>query len=123
MAKRTIDKEKEKLVDKPESAFSVIKAGAQFVLMIMGIIGLAIVIFADEGLLVSGLGKLTKINSFGSLVLIPLGLLALYFVKVWFEKTFGKSSTAVAGNLAMYFMMAVGAFFLFRLLSTGSFTG
>jgi len=109
--------------EKPESSLSVIKAGAQFILMILGIIGLAILIFSDEGLLMSLGGQLTQIDSFGTLMMIPLGIVAIYVAKVWFEKSLGKSSAAVLGNLAMYVMMAVGAFFLFRLITTGSFTG
>lgn len=114
---------KEKPTQKPESLMSVLKAGAQFVLMIMGIIGLAILIFSEDGWLATLAGKLTQIDSFGSLLIIPLAIIAIYVARVWFEKAFGKSSAAVTGNLAMYVMMAIGAFFLFRLLSTGSFTG
>ncbi|HSI94801.1 MAG TPA: hypothetical protein VK938_01820 [Methylophilaceae bacterium] len=114
---------KEKPTQRPESLISVLKAGAQFILMIMGIIGLAILIFSEDGWLATFVGKLTQIDSFGSLLIIPLAIIAIYVARVWFEKTFAKSSAAVIGNLAMYVMMAIGAFFLFRLLSTGSFTG
>lgn len=113
----------EKPKQKPESLLSVLKAGAQFVLMVMGIIGLAILIFSEDGWLATFMGKLTQIDSFGPLLIIPLAIMAIYIARVWFEKTFGKSSAAMTGNLAMYVMMAIGAFFLFRLLSTGSFTG
>lgn len=102
---------------------SVIKAGAQFILMVLGIIGVAILLFSDTGLLVTLGGKLTEIDSLEMLMVIPLAIVAIYLGRVWFEKTFAKSSAAVAGDIAMYLMMAIGAFFLFRLLSTGSFTG
>jgi len=114
---------KEKPTQKPESLISVLKAGAQFVLMIMGIIGLAILIFSEDGWLATFAGKLTQIDSFGALLAIPLAIVAIYIARIWFERTFGKSSASALGNLAMYVMMAIGAFFLFRLLSTGSFTG
>lgn len=114
---------KEKPAQKPESLMSVLKAGAQFVLMILGIIGLTILIFSEDGWLATFMRKLTQIDSFGSLLIIPLAIIAIYIARVWFEKTFAKSSAAVIGNFAMYVMMAIGAFFLFRLLSSGSFTG
>ena len=123
MAKPLPGKKEKVSTEKPESLLSVIKAGAQFVLMVLGIIGLAILIFSGDGLLVTLGGKLAQFDSFGSLMAIPLLIIAIYVGRVWFEKTFGKSSAAAAGSLAMYLMMAVGAFFLFRLLSTGSLTG
>jgi len=123
MAKPLPGKKEKVSTEKPESLLSVIKAGAQFVLMVLGIIGLAILIFSEDGLLVTLGGKLAQFDSFGSLMAIPLLIIAIYVGRVWFEKTFGKSSAAAAGSLAMYLMMAVGAFFLFRLLSTGSLTG
>lgn len=116
-------KKTEKPKDKPESLMSVIKAGAQFILMVFGIIGLAILIFSDTGLLVTLGGKLTQIDSLELLLAIPLLIVAIFLGRIWFEKTFAKSSTAAAGDLAMYTMMAIGAFFLFRYFSTGSFTG
>lgn len=123
-ARRRLPGEKEKLPDaRPESLMSVLKAVAQFVLMILGIIGLATAIFSDEGWLVQLARKATQADSFDFIVLVPLLLIGGYVGKVWFERSFGKSSAAVTGNLAMYLMMAVGAFFLFRLLTTGSFTG
>lgn len=123
MAKAKTGKDGEKLKDKPESVMSIIKAGAQFILMVFGIIGTAILIFAKDGLLATLGGKLMQMDSYGALLGIPLALLAIYLVRVWFEKTFAKNTAAVAGDIAMYIMMAIGAFFLFRFLSTGSFTG
>lgn len=113
---------KEVAKGKPESLISVIKAISQFVLIVIGIIGTTILIFSSDGLLATMGGKLLDLDS-TAFVGIALALVAIYVAKVWFEKTFGKSSAAVAGSLAMYLMMAVGAFFLYRLLSTGSFTG
>lgn len=107
---------------KPESLLSVIKAISQFGLIVIGIIGITILVFSSDGLLATMGGKLVDLDS-TALIGIVLALVAIYVVKVWFEKAFGKSAAAVTGNLAMYVMMAVGAFFLYRLLSTGSFTG
>ena len=123
MAKPLPGKKEKVSTEKPESLLSVIKAGAQFVLMVFGIVGLAILIFSEDGLLVTLGGKLTQFDSFGSLMAIPLLIIAIYVARVWFERAFGKSSAAAAGSFAMYLMMAVGAFFLYRVISTGAFTG
>jgi|APLak6261703504_1056268.scaffolds.fasta_scaffold00269_9 hypothetical protein len=123
MAKPLTGKKEKVSTEKPESVLSVIKAGAQFVLMVFGIVGLAILIFSGDGLLVTLGGKLTQFDSFGSLMAIPLLIITIYIGRIWFEKAFGKSSSAAAGSFAMYLMMAVGAFFLYRLISTGSLTG
>lgn len=122
MAKPLPGKKEKVSTEKPESVLSVIKAGTQFVLMVFGIVGLAILIFSGDGLLATMGGKLLDLDS-RAFVGIALALVAFYVAKIWFEKTFGKSSAAVAGSLAMYLMMAVGAFFLYRLLTTGSLTG
>lgn len=116
-------KKEEKRIDKPESLMSLLKAGGQFVLIVFGIIGIAVMVFSDQGLLVTLFKKATQINSLGSLVIVPIVLFALFLVRVWFERTFGKSSAAAMGTAVMYLMMALGAFFLFRFLTTGSFTG
>ncbi|HSI23297.1 MAG TPA: hypothetical protein VK959_09775 [Methylophilaceae bacterium] len=119
---RPLPGKKEVAKGKPESLISVIKAIGQFVLIVIGIIGTTILIFSSDGLLATMGGKLLDLDS-TAFVGIALALVVLYVAKVWFEKTFGKSSAAVSGSLAMYLMMAVGAFFLYRLISTGSFTG
>ena len=122
MAKPLPGKKEGAAKGKPESLMTTIKAISQFVLIVIGIIGTTILIFSSDGLLATMGGKLLNLDS-RAFIGIALALVAIYVAKVWFEKTFGKSSAAVAGSLAMYLMMAVGAFFLYRLLSTGSFTG
>ena len=123
MAKLRRPKKEEKISDRPESLLSLLKAGAQFSLMVLGIVGLATLIFSDEGWLVQLARKASNFDSFGSLMIIPLIIGAVFVLRIWFERTFGKSSAAVMGNIAMYAMMAVGLFFLVRLLTTGSLTG
>ncbi len=105
----------------PESLMSMLKAGTQFALMVLGIVGLAVKIFSDEGWLVQLARKVTQIESFGSLVIIPLVIGALFVLRILFERTFGKSSAAVLGTLAMNVMMLVGFYFLVRLLTEGTF--
>lgn len=122
MARREVKKKEEILKDKPESLMMVLKAGSQFILVILGIIGAALSIFSEGGLLGVFLDKLTNLD--GDIFIgIALTLVVLYFIKTWLEKTTGKSSAVIMGNMALYGMMALGLFFFYRLLTMGSFTG
>lgn len=122
MARRETKKKEVISEDKPESLMHVLKAGAMFGLVVIGIIGTSIAFFSEGGLLGKIFEKVTNFEG-DLLVIAPITLLFLYFVKVWFEKTTGKSSAEVMGNMALYIMMAIGLFFLYQLISTGSFTG
>jgi hypothetical protein len=122
MARRVVKKKEEIAKGKPESLMSILKAGAMFVLVILGILGVAFSTFSEGGWLGIIFDKLTNFEA-DLLVIGPLVLVFLYVVKVWFEKTTGKSSAEVMGNMALFIMMGFGLFFLYRLLTLGSFTG
>jgi membrane protein insertase Oxa1/YidC/SpoIIIJ len=122
MARRVIKKKEEIAKGSPESLMNILKAGAMFVLVVLGIIGVAVSVFSEGGWLGIFFDKLTNLDT-DLLVIVPLVLIVLYVVKVWFEKTTGKSSAEVMGNMALFIMMAFGLFFLYRLLTLGSFTG
>lgn len=123
MAKIDSKKKKDEILkDKPESLMMVLKAGSQFGLVIIGIIGVAVSVFSEGGLLPVFFDKLTNLDG-DLLIMVPLLLLFLYVVKTWFEKAYGKSSSSVLGNLALYIMMGIGLFFLYRLITMGSFSG
>lgn len=121
MARRVIKKKEEIAKGSPESLMNILKAGAMFVLVVLGIIGVAISVFSEGGWFGIFFDKLTNLDT-DLLVIVPLVLIVLYVVKVWFEKTTGKSSAEVMGNMALFIMMAFGLFFLYRLLTLGSFT-
>jgi hypothetical protein len=122
MARRAVKKKEEIAKGKPESLMHILKAGAMFFLVILGIAGVAVSVFSEGGWLGVFFDKLTNLEA-DLLVIVPLVLIVLYVVKVWFEKTTGKSSAEVMGNMALFIMMGFGLFFLYRLLTLGSFTG
>lgn len=122
MARRVIKKKEEIAKGSPESLMNILKAGAMFVLVVLGIIGVAVSVFSEGGWFGIFFDKLTNLDT-DLLVIVPLVLIVLYVVKVWFEKTTGKSSAEVMGNMALFIMMGFGLFFLYRLLTLGSFTG
>jgi membrane protein insertase Oxa1/YidC/SpoIIIJ len=51
---------------------------------------------------------------------IPIVIAVLYILNRWMSTSDGKASSG-KGNLPLYIMMAIGAFFLYRLITTGSF--
>jgi uncharacterized protein YqgC (DUF456 family) len=121
MARAPASKKEKLSTDKPESPLSLLKALGQFGLIVLGIVGLAVAIFSDQGLLVRWVNDLMEMDSARWMMGIPIAALVIYVAKTWFERTFGKSSSAVMGSIAMYGMMVIGFFFLIRLLHTGSF--
>jgi membrane protein implicated in regulation of membrane protease activity len=113
----------EKLKNKADSPVDALIAGIQFLLMVIGIAGVATTIFGDNGVLVHIGRMVSGAESASILIVIPLVFIAIYIARYWFERTFVKSSSAVMGDAAMYTMMVIGAYFLFQYLNSGSFAG
>lgn len=90
----------------------IVIAGGQFALMVIGIIGIAASIFRDGGLLERMGGKLMRMEFATLLIVIPLVLLSAFVGRYWFEIHFSKSSSAFVAEMAMYAVMAIGAYHL-----------
>jgi len=104
--------------DKPDSLKKVLVSVAQFGLMLIGLIGISIEFFRDNGWLKQIITKMA--NSPLGLFSFPLLFVALFLLNKWMSgKTDGKASAR--GNLPMYLMMAIGAYFVFNIVTTGSF--
>lgn len=104
--------------NKPDSMLFTVAAAGRIGLVIIGLIGLSVEIFRDNGWLKQLLGKLFS-SSLG-LAIIPVAIIVIYFVNQWLSSTSdGKASAK--GDLPLYLMMAIGAFFLFNLVTKGSF--
>ena len=95
-----------------ETLLSVIRVG----LLLVGIIGLAVSLFQGDGWLTQLLGNVFNLagTSFRSLLIF-----VIYLLNRWLTSSTGKASSR--GDLPLYLMMAIGAFFLFRLITTGNF--
>ncbi len=102
---------------KPDSLVDTIFAVGRFGLMLLGIIGISVEIFRDNGWLKQLIGK--AFASPGTLLIIPLAIGALYLLDKAITNAAGTASRK--GDIPLYIMMAIGAFFLFRLITTGSF--
>ena len=102
---------------KSDNLLSTLAAVGRISLMLVGLVGIAVEIFRDDGLLKQLLGKV--FNSSMGIVYVLLGIAALYLLNRWMATADGKASSG-KGDLPLYIMMAIGAFFLYRLITTGS---
>jgi hypothetical protein len=104
-------------LNKQDSVFTTLAAVGRLGLMLIGLIGLSVEIFRDKGWLKQLLGKM--LDSPLGLASFPIAIVILYLLNLWLS---GASNGKVAkGDFPMYFMMAVGAFFLYELITTGTF--
>lgn len=102
----------------PEGKLGVLAAIGRMGLMLLGIVGIAMEFFRDDGWLKTALGKLFESTT--TMMFIPVIVFALWLLNRWMSSE-NKSETKRSGDIPMYIMMAVGAYYLFRLITTGSF--
>lgn len=104
---------------RPDSLLKTLSSLGQFALVIVGLIGISVEFFRDNGILKQLLAKMfsTTTTMVVSLVLIGAGL---FLINRWSSSAVDGTATK-RGNLPMYIMMAIGVYFLFRLVTTGSF--
>jgi hypothetical protein len=107
--------------DRPDSLISTVKAIGEFTLMVFGIIGIAVEVFHDQGLLKQLLNKLMNEAFSSSMATIVIGIAVIILAKIWYEKVFEKAENANAlGNFLMKAVMILGAYVLYHFISTGS---
>lgn len=102
---------------KPESLLGNLAAIGKMLLMIVGIIGIALEFFKSDGVLSTILSKLFQSTT--SMLFIPVIIFVLWLLDRMMSSN-KKGETNKSGDLPMYIMMAIGAFYLFRLITTGS---
>lgn len=103
---------------KPDSLFETIMATFRMGLCLLGIIGLSVETFRDEGWLKRALGKLFTSDTV--LIAIPLIFIGLFLVNRLLSAPTNDKNRWI-GDLPLYLMMGIGAFFLFKIVTTGGF--
>ena len=103
---------------KAESSLSSLAAFGRLALMLLGLIGIALELFKDDGWLKTLFSKLFQSTT--SMLAIPVIFLVLWLINRWLTSP-SKSETSKSGDLPMYVMMAIGAYYVFRLITTGGF--
>lgn len=109
---------KDKYEDKKaDSLVDTILAVGRVGLMLVGIIGIAVEMFREDGLLKRWLKSLFS-STEGLMTAVAIAVVVYFFWRWLNAAPDGKASKR--GDIPMYAMMAVGVFFLFRLFTTGS---
>ncbi len=103
---------------RPDTLLQTITSVGSMILMFIGIVGLAMELFKDEGWLKTALAWL--FDSTTHMMFIPVIALALWLLNRWFS-TPSKSETKKSGNIPMYLMIIVGAYYVYRIITTGGF--
>lgn len=97
-----------------ESKFSVLVSVIRFGLVIAGIAGIAMEFFKDGGLITKMLGWLFDTTE--HMMMIPVIVFVLWLLNHLISGR-GKGEIKRSGDIPMYIMMAIGAYYLFKLIT------
>lgn len=90
-------------------------------LVLAGLGGVSYNMFREGGWLVSIFGKVWDAQLENPVIAIPVTLGTLFVGKMWYDRQIEHGKTSRLPDVLIYVIMAAGAFFLWRLFSTGSF--
>ncbi|OIR00061.1 hypothetical protein GALL_178820 [mine drainage metagenome] len=102
----------------PESKRSVLYSVISMGLMLIGIVGIALELFREDGWLKMLLHKIFQSTT--NMMAIPVIILVLWLLNRWMTSP-NKSEMSKNGDFPMYVMMAIGAYYSYKLVTTGSF--
>lgn len=91
---------------------------AGMVLMLIGIAGIAMEFFKDEGWLKTALAWLFESTT--RMMFIPVIIFVLWLFNRMMSST-NPNESKKSGNIPMYAMMCVGLFYIYRFVTTGEF--
>ena len=103
---------------KTDNPLDTLKSAVALILMILGLVGIGVGLFKKNSPIILAFAWVFEKNS--HIVVIPLALGAFWL----FDKMTSSPSPSEnkkAGNLPMYIMMALGAYYLYKLVTTGEF--
>lgn len=96
---------------------TIISFGGMLLLLI-GLVGIAMEFFKDDGWLKSALAWLFESTT--RMMFIPVIIVVLWLLNRWMSSA-ALGEKKKSGDLPMYIMMAMGAFYVFRIITTGGF--
>ena len=103
---------------KADTLAKTLMSVAGMVLMLVGLAGIGMEFFKGDGILSSAWDWLWDDTS--HLIAIPVAAVVLWFVNRMMSST-NPNESKKSGNIPMYVMMAIGAFYVFRFVTTGGF--
>jgi len=102
---------------KPDSLLHTLSSLARFGLMVIGLVGLTIKLFQDNGWLGKFFNYITS-SSMGLISFIAI-LAVAYGINRWMTPTTPDKASR-RGNLPMYIMIGLGIYFLYQYLINGA---
>ena len=99
-----------------DSLVKTLSSVSGLTLVLVGLAGLAMEFFKDGGWLKTALGWL--FDTTAHMLFIPVIIFALWLMNRMMSSP-NPDKSKKSGNIPMYAMMAVGAFYVFRFVSTG----
>ncbi|MBX9675589.1 MAG: hypothetical protein K2V71_03190 [Methylotenera sp.] len=96
---------------------TIISLGGMLLLLI-GLVGIAMEFFKDDGWLKTALAWLFESTT--RMMFIPVIIFVLWLLNRWMSSA-ALGEKKKSGDLPMYIMMAMGAFYVFRIITTGGF--
>jgi len=93
---------------------------ATFVLIISGILGIAVNLFYEDGLVVTLLGRIWDAGTHYLITSVPILVGAIVLGKYWIVPGLNKGGSSASANLLMFMMMAAGGYFIYLYMATGT---
>ena len=103
---------------RPDSIIATLLAAGEISLVLIGMVGLSVEVFRDQGWFKQLVDKMLYTPT--GLLFIPFAVLFAFLLNRWMLSP-NAGPKSGRGNLPLYALMAVGAYYLFRLISRGSF--
>jgi nitric oxide reductase large subunit len=101
-----------------DSLVKTLVSAVSMILMFIGLGGIAMEFFKDGGVLKTSLGWLFESTT--HMLFIPVIFFVLWLLNRMMSST-NPNESKKSGNIPMYIMTAIGAFYLFRFVTTGEF--
>ena len=102
---------------KADTLVKTLLSGGGLLLVLVGLAGIAMEFFKDGGWLKTALKWL--FDSTAHMIYIPIIFLGLWLLNRWMSSA-ALNEKKRSGDLPMYIMMALGAFYVFQFVTTGS---
>jgi len=102
----------------PNSKLETFKAFVSFGLTILALVGITVDMFKGEDFFKSIFADTFK--STESMLIIPVVAVVLWFLNKMMSSPSAEKQNKLT-NLPLYILMAIGAYYLFRLITTGGF--
>lgn len=99
-----------------DTPIKTIISTAKFGLVLLGMVGISVEFFRDDGWLKTFINKMLN-SSLGAWWFLVIAIFLFILNRIITDNTTGKASKR--GNLPFHVMMLIGAFFLYRLLVDG----